>query len=57
MSREDFIGCIDRTNNTGELSAVSHAIYRVYSWRQHNRKRLNLSHQDWTHVTMVFEAN
>ena len=56
MSQNDFIGCIDKTNNTGELSAVPHAIYRVYRWRQHNKKRLNLRHKDWTHVVMVYDS-
>ena len=56
MSQNDFIGCIDKTNNTGELSAVPHAIYRVYRWRQHNKRRLNLRHQDWTHVIMVYDS-
>ena len=52
----DFIGCIDKTNNTGELSAVPHAIYRVYRWRQHNRAGLNLRRKDWVHVIMVYDS-
>ena len=56
MSAPDFIGCINKTNNTGELSAVPHAIHRVYRWRQHNRRRLNLRSTDWTHVIMVYDS-
>lgn len=56
MTREDFIGCIDRTNNTGELSAVPHAIYRVYRWRQKSKRQLNLRPQDKIHVIMVYDS-
>jgi hypothetical protein len=56
MDAEDYIGCAGKTNNTAELSAVPHALYRTYRWRQSNRRRLNLRHNDWTHVCMTMLA-
>ena len=52
----DFCGAIASTNNTGELSAIPHAIYRVMRWKRVNRRRLNLRSHDRVHVIMVYDS-
>ena len=56
MDAEDYIGCVDKTNNTAELSAVPHALRRVYRWSQQNKRSLNLRSRVWTYVIMVYDS-
>ena len=55
-AKSDFCGCIKRSNNTAELSAVPHILVDAITWKIRAEASGKLAPGQWTILVLVYDA-
>jgi hypothetical protein len=49
-ARDDFSGCVDLSNNTGELSAIPQVLIRMMRWRRWRQNAPDMARRGYEHL-------